>query len=402
MILYINYKFYTLIRVGDTVSINKEYLRILNVMRKAEEGDKIVIGAIGGSITAGARAGKPGNRYVNLVKDWWVKKFPNADIELVNAGIGATNSGYACYRVKEHLLKRNPDFVLIDFAVNEYDMSNCSETMEGLVRQILSYKSKPAIMQIFMMKRRMDNAQEYFIPVCNHYHIPWVSFQDRVREMIQSGKLTIDDVIADEVHPNDEGHALAASIIIEKLEDIYMSLPEFMKTSESLNNTGEVKPGHTTNNIQEDLPAPLISDTFQFTSYYNYDNIQPKCIGNWKKGTYECTAGLGLGTGWCTDKSGDELVFELPACSTVSITYKRYQDNSYGIAEAWIDDGPRVRMDAAYYGVPWPGPYAHFKIIQKGLEKKSHTLHIKVLSEKYSEIAAFPGNYFEVINILVS
>ena len=83
--------------------------RLQHVMAKARRGEKVTIGVIGGSITQGASASKPENRYGERVAQWWREAFAQAQVEFVNAGIGATGSNYGCLRVQPHLLKHNPD-----------------------------------------------------------------------------------------------------------------------------------------------------------------------------------------------------------------------------------------------------------------------------------------------------
>ncbi|MBT7166990.1 MAG: SGNH/GDSL hydrolase family protein, partial [Victivallales bacterium] len=70
--------------------------RIQHAMAKARRGEPVTIAVIGGSITQGARASKPQNRYGNLVAQWWRQNFPKSRIQFVNAGIGGTGSNYGC------------------------------------------------------------------------------------------------------------------------------------------------------------------------------------------------------------------------------------------------------------------------------------------------------------------
>src|SRR4051812_40232473 len=66
-----------LMSAGDTS-------RLERVLAKARRGEPIMIGAIGGSITQGAKASEPSRRYASRVAEWWRRTFPQAKIELVN------------------------------------------------------------------------------------------------------------------------------------------------------------------------------------------------------------------------------------------------------------------------------------------------------------------------------
>ncbi len=66
--------------------------RIKNVMQKARRGEGIKVAFLGGSITQGSLSSAPDTCYAALVYKWWCRKFPESDIEYINAGIGGTTS----------------------------------------------------------------------------------------------------------------------------------------------------------------------------------------------------------------------------------------------------------------------------------------------------------------------
>ena len=76
-----------LVALLPTATINNgNKSRIISVMKRALEGNELTIAAIGGSITAGANATNfPKTSYSPIVYDWWVSKFPNANINYINA-----------------------------------------------------------------------------------------------------------------------------------------------------------------------------------------------------------------------------------------------------------------------------------------------------------------------------
>jgi hypothetical protein len=51
--------------------------RIFHAMAKARRGEPVVIGVIGGSITAGTAASTEAHRWANLMTDWWRTTFPS-------------------------------------------------------------------------------------------------------------------------------------------------------------------------------------------------------------------------------------------------------------------------------------------------------------------------------------
>ncbi len=195
-----------------------EPARLWRVFDKARRGETVVVGVIGGSITAGASASTPELRYGNRVAAWWRESFPRATMKFVNAGIGATGSDYGALRARRDLLKDRPDFVVVEFAVNDPNEQRCAETLEGLVRQVLQLPNHPAVLLLFTMHNNGSNAQEWHSRVGRHYSLPMVSFRDALWPEIQAGRLKWSDVEADIVHPNDRGHGYAAQFITRLLE----------------------------------------------------------------------------------------------------------------------------------------------------------------------------------------
>lgn len=234
----------SLVSLGDSA-------RLQQVLSKAQDGRPVTVAVIGGSITQGAKATKPANRYGDLVADWWRQKFPKAEVKFVNAGIGATGSNYGALRARRDLLSKQPDFVVVEYSVNDPNTQAAAETLEGLVRQILNQSNRPAVMMLFTMARGGRNAQEWHGKVGRHYGLPMVSFRDAMWPEIQAGRTRWEDVEADQVHPNDRGHAYCASFITAVLDKVLKALPP-------KDHLPEIKP----------LPRPLLSDLFEHTALF--------------------------------------------------------------------------------------------------------------------------------------
>ena len=196
----------SVVTVGDTS-------RLQHALAKGRRGEPVTVAVIGGSITAGARASAPEKNYGRVLAQWWRETFPSTKIELVNAGIGATGSNYGALRAQRDLLARRPDFVVVEYGVNDPNARSSAETLEGLVRQILKQPQQPAVVLLFMMHRNGTNAQEWHEKVGRNYGLPMFSLRDALWPEIEAGRMKWDDVEADTVHPNDRGHAYAAEFI---------------------------------------------------------------------------------------------------------------------------------------------------------------------------------------------
>jgi lysophospholipase L1-like esterase len=178
--------------------------RLKRVFAKAARGEPITLGFIGGSITQG-----PAQNYAAQIATWWGQRFPNASLSVVNAGLAGTGSLLGAFRVGVDLLSKDPDLVIIEFAVN--DASADADAYEGLLRHILDHRTAPAALLLFMMWEKGGNMQAMQAPIGKHYDLPMISFRDALWPEIEAGRLAWSDVIVDVVHPNDLGNRYAAS-----------------------------------------------------------------------------------------------------------------------------------------------------------------------------------------------
>ncbi len=331
--------------------------RIWQVMAKAERGEKVTVAVIGGSITQGAKASKPELRYGSLVAAWWRQAFPKAQVEFVNAGIGATGSNFGALRARRDLLSHSPDFVVVEYGVNDGNTPAAAETLEGLVRQILKQPNRPAAVQLFMMHQGGGNAQEWHGKVGRHYSLPIVSYRDALWPEIQAGRIAWNEVMADEVHPNDRGHACAAEYVNHLLDVAWATRP-WKDAGKS-----PVPPA-------KPLPAPLFSDLFEFTSLFEAPELKPVSNAGWTLDEKWKT--------WRADKPGSAIAFEIDGTAIFSmhLVVKR----GMGKASIQVDGGKPAVFDG-WFNQTWGG-YRCTSLLARDLKPGKHTVRIELLEEK--------------------
>jgi lysophospholipase L1-like esterase len=330
--------------------------RLKRVFAKGERGEKLVVGVIGGSITQGAKATKAEKRYPNVVAQWWRKNFPKAEVTLVNAGIGATGSNYGALRAQRDLLSKNPDFVIVEYAVNDSNEQARAVTLEGLVRQILKAPSAPAVMLLFMTKKDGTNAQEWHSKVGAHYHLPMVSFRDGIWPGCKSGEFKIEDFLADEVHPNDFGHGVTAACVAHLLDEARKADASGSKT--------------------DPLPAPLFSAEYESTTLQEAPDLKPVANQGW---TFQDGP---KGKSWHAEEPGSVIEFEIKGSSILFMSH--VIRGAMGRAEVRVDDLPPKTIDGWFPGT-WGG-YRLTTAIGEGLDAKAtHRVRVKLLEEKSPE-----------------
>ncbi|MBL7965830.1 MAG: SGNH/GDSL hydrolase family protein [Prolixibacteraceae bacterium] len=342
--------------------------RLNRAFDKAQKGGKLVIGALGGSITEGAASPTIDKRYANIVLAWWEKTFPKAQFELVNAGIGATGSDFGSMRVKRDLLSKSPDFVVVDYAVNDPNTREYVESYEGVIRQILNAPQKPSIVLLFMMKKDGTNAQEWQSKIGTHYSLPMVSYRDALWPEILAGRLRWEQISPDQVHPNEAGHVLNGELICMALERAYKKF--------------------NSENIQEvssSIPEPLFTDSFEFTSLFDGEALVPQTNKGWAfDGSQQKSAG------WKSSVPGSVLEFEISG-KVIYLSCWRI-NGPMGKAGISVDGGTPVVMDA-WFDQTWGG-YRYMLPVGKNLLSGKHTVRIELLSEKNAQST---GNEFRVL-----
>jgi lysophospholipase L1-like esterase len=206
--------------------------RLQRLIQKGRAGSPVTLAAIGGSITQGAGATSISQCYASLVQDWWNTTFPSSASTLINAGIGATGSDYGSLRVQRDVLSKNPDLVIIEFAVNDLgNEAGLSDTYEGVVRQVLDAPSHPAVILLFMMEYGLPvvesnmTAQSWQSAIGTNYNVPMVSYFDAIGPELTNGNITLSEITADNVHPTDLGHAYAAQFIAQNIQNAMDNFP---------------------------------------------------------------------------------------------------------------------------------------------------------------------------------
>jgi acyl-CoA thioesterase-1 len=127
--------------------------RIFHAMAKARRGEDVTVAVIGGSITAGSLASGEDKRWANIMKEWWVSAFPESNVGFINAGIGGTGSDIGAHRIREDVLDYDPDFIVVEFSVNDSEGEHAEKMMEGLIRQVLQSYSLPGVMMLLLKQQ---------------------------------------------------------------------------------------------------------------------------------------------------------------------------------------------------------------------------------------------------------
>lgn len=237
------------------------FARLKELFRRAAAGQELTIGFLGGSITQGSLSTQPGNAYAFRVYQWFVDTFPQSKFHYVNGGIGGTSSHYGVARAVTDVLMYQPDFVAVDFSVNDLEVPFRQETYEGVVRRLLTWPSHPAVVLLNNIYYDTgETSQDEHNAVGDHYGVPHVSIRDSIYKDLRAGKYASRTLLSpDGLHPNDYGHGLVAGEIIKLLEAVNAHREE-----------PEQEPA---------FPAPLTANAYENARRLTIRELSPKLEG---------------------------------------------------------------------------------------------------------------------------
>lgn len=345
--------------------------RLAAVMRKAQAGEDITVGVIGGSITEGYSASdREKNSYAYHMYEWWQERFPDITVNYVNAGIGGTSSYLGVHRVQQDLLDYDPDFVIVEFSVNDGNTNFYKMTYDNLLRRILLDEKETAVMLLFTTQEDGTNAQVNDALLGFGYELPMISYGNAVLPSIEAGEFTWKDISPDNIHPNDRGHAIIGELLYLYLNDVYARLDEISE---------EVTPFTAEVQTKERYMNGQILDS---------QNLEPVSLGSFA----EKQVNWYFPNNWHTEEGDEPIVFEIEAAS-IGLIYQRTTDGSYGQFDIYID-GECVRTLDGNFENGW-GSATETVELYTSEETAIHTVEIRKNADS-------TGDQFTIIGWLVS
>ncbi len=346
--------------------------RIKKLAERAKAGEELTIGFFGGSITQGSLASAPDKCYAYRVFDWFRKKWPDTVFHFVNGGIGGTSSHFGAARVQKDLLMYRPDFVVVDFSVNDEPDEFFQETYEGLIRRIWYSPSEPAV--ILLNNVFYDTgvtAEKFHTEIGDHYQIPHVSIKDTVYKEMKEGKFSREDISPDGLHPNDAGHEKVACVITEMIEEALKSA-----SKECIGEEGNEK------------KSPVTANAYENAVRYTIENSQPLLKG-FRADTDEKTGHLDFfKNGWYARKKGDSIRFEIEA-SCIAVQYRKTIKRPTPVARVILDGKieKAVILDGNF-DEDW-GDCLYLQVLLHHGERKKHTIEVEITDDRGGEESPF-------------
>ncbi len=341
------------------------FARFEKVWSRLEKGEPIRLAVVGGSITQGAGASKAANRYGERFAAGWRRAFPGARIDFVNAGIGATGSDIGAFRLSRDVLSKKPDVVVVEFSVNDGWDKRWAASYEGVLRQLLKAPGDIAVIALGMVGQDGTSAQELHAPVAAHYGVPYVSYRDALYPYVKAGLIQWRDLSPDTIHPNDDGHTLAAALLNRRLANAYAAFKASGRAPAA------VPP----------LPKPLYGTDFDQGAFVEMKDV--KLFEN--KGFFPLRDWC-WGEGLACTNAGGRLRFEVEG-ATVALLY-RVGKEPYNWGKFSVRlDGKDVATGLDGYRDQWWWHTPSVFLCQG--QPGRHTVEVETLAEKNEKSAGF-------------
>ncbi len=353
---------------------NADFSRLDSFMAKVSNGDDITIGVLGGSMTAGANSEPFNPNFPNCygarVKNY-IETTYGVKVNLVNAGIGSTNSFFGTLRAEEHLLKYNPDLVVIEYACNDQREGAYLGYYESLIRKALKAPGYPAVIAAMLCTQAGITLSDVHIPLAQYYKLPIANYNEEVKNDIIGGTKTWGDYYGISTNPNGDG-IHPNTLAHQKIADIISGICDSRKGKPE---------GTLTNEVFEIIHNNFIEDA----SFLDEKTANFTTTGTWIDG-----GGIWdfkTGKGWHTNVANSEIVFDFVGDVASIVYWKRPAGENYGKVSVWVDNNAPVEIDGSN------GEYIDQYLIS-GLGNGAHKLHIKALENKHFEIVcvAFSGD----------
>ena len=196
-----------------------------NTYYKLTKEKKLNVAYIGGSVTVGTGGDPKKDCWRVYTTNWFKENFPNAEINEIDASIGATSSLWGFARYKREVIEKNPDIIFIEFSVNDVYTGLAKGTsaaiMDGMIRETQKALPNCDIVVISVPDSSSFNgvsgSRDAHAGAAKYNGVTWLDMSVPLKAIMQKKGTAWGDYITDSVHPNKTGYRVYADYIAETL-----------------------------------------------------------------------------------------------------------------------------------------------------------------------------------------
>ena len=308
---------------------------VKKVLEKMRAGEEVILAAIGGSVTEGAGPSDFHQGYAYQFKDLFIQKYAAdaAKVKFVPAGIGGTPSAMGVIRYQKDVVAaagRDPDLLIVEFAVNDWLECTNTRAMEYIVRNALEHGT--AVIMLYAAAT-YTNQQAQIKPVADFYNLPQVSISDGLAGSGVNQEKDSKVYYSDYVHPTRYGHTYMAKCLMNLLDEIdsVETSPEYVlpagyKNENAFKSFAAIYADTTDENVS--ITAGSFDKKDEAIQGYSHGG---KCFPeNWSKSAaVKDDPSTGSGT-------TNSFTMSLN-CKSLIMVYKNANNDSFGKAEVYVD-----------------------------------------------------------------
>ena len=305
--------------------------RLVKKLEAAENGEKLTMAYLGGSITEMGKYTTPFSSYVKST-------FAKGGFTEVNAGLSGTSSVVGLVRSEPNVISKNPDIVFVEFSVNDHEDIMYKKCFESVIKRFLDLPNEPAVIILIHRAKSGFSSQAQMVPVGENFNIPIISMDNALTKAFNSGYLSQGDYFSDDYHPHDKGGKLVSDC-----------LSYFFRQA------------MRTENRSDSYTVP--SKTVYGTEYENCKYINPKDMGGFNAGSW--TAGGGYNGGQVlpysyTVNGGSPMTFTAQGKGLIIV----FKANSSGMGSCDVTVNGKTTKVSGNKQYCWGGPDAELGYYQ--------------------------------------
>lgn len=349
---------------------------VKQVLAKMRAGEEVILAAIGGSVTEGAGPSDFHQGYAYQFKDLFIQKYAAAadKVKFVPAGIGGTPSALGIVRYQKDVVAaggRDPDLLIIEFAVNDWLECTNTRAIEYIVRNALQHGT--AVIMVYAAAT-YQNQQGQIAPVADFYNLPQVSISNGLAGSGVNQEKDSKVYYSDYVHPTRYGHAYMAKCLMNLIDEIDASeqdaayiIPDNYKNANAFKTFNTICADTTDKNVS--ISAGAFSQKDDATQGYMHGG---KCFPeNWSKGP---STGSGTADGGSGTADNSPFAMSLK-CKSLIMVYKNAGVDTFGKADVYVD-GKLQKTYAGHEEGGWNNCMIVMLIDEA--EPAQHTVEIKM------------------------
>lgn len=203
--------------------------RLNNIFEKARDGKKITIAFLSSS----AFIEDEGNtstvtETVEKLKELLGKK---SNIEVVKLCVAGSTSKFGNIMLEKKILPKNPDLVVLDYAVFDKHEQEEREAFESIIRTCIEQENEPQVI-IFLNSKSDSNAKQDFMEqIARYYNLPIINAANALFPEISSGRMKKEEIFIDPLNYTEQGRKAIASYFTNyfrtaiKTKDIKYTMP---------------------------------------------------------------------------------------------------------------------------------------------------------------------------------